>query len=104
MAGGASLLDLDKQAVLVTIYIDSNYALDVAGGFSLDPIFLTRPAPESNATRGYRTRNRFLIHISYHQNGAAAGILNDGGDETFIIELQILWDLHAYSLLFIWPW
>src|SRR5437868_6649512 len=61
MAGWADLFDLDKQTVLIAVHIEFFYALGIAGCFALDPIFLTRSAPEGNAPCCDRSRRRLFI-------------------------------------------
>src|SRR5947208_218690 len=97
MTGCAHLLDFNQETILIAVYIDTSYALDVTGGFPLHPIFLTRTTPESNAFRGDGTLDCLLVHVSHHQHVPVLSILHHGGDQTLVIKLKTVWNLQATS-------
>lgn len=100
MAGRARLLHLHEQAVLIAIDIDIEYALDIARGFTLDPVFLTRPAPEGNAQRRDRPLDGLPIHVSHHQDLAVVCILDYRRQQSVFIKFKVLWNEHALAFSF----
>jgi DNA polymerase III subunit delta' len=63
----ADLFDVNNQGVLIAIRANFDDFLDMAGGFSFVPKFLTGTRPIDGFADFQSAAQRFLIHVSEHQ-------------------------------------
>lgn len=89
VAGPADLPSFDQQDIGVAIDANLDDMLNMAGCSS----FMPGGAPGSRVEVGLSgfpsAEDRGLVHPSHHQNFAAVGVLNDGGDQTVGRALQL---------------
>ena len=89
MAGGALLLHLYQERVSVAVIGDAVHLLGVPAGGSLVPQLLTAPAPEPGVAGFHRAGQAGAVHVSQHQHLVRLHILDDGRDQSPVIELQL---------------
>jgi hypothetical protein len=82
MTDGSYGFGQDQQGVAVAIAGDLTQIQEVARGLPLGPEAPLAAAPEGDSARGLRRRQGFPVHVSEHEHRAAAGVLNDGRQQT----------------------
>jgi len=89
MAGGAGLLDLDEQNILIAIDGDGFDGLDVPAGFAFEPELISAAAEEM----GFAGLDGFFegiaVHPGHHEDLAGIDVLNDGGNKPAGIEFEL---------------
>jgi hypothetical protein len=88
VAGVPDLLDLDQEGVGVAVGGDRADVLDVAGGVALAPVLAAGTAPEPGAAGGEGAPDGLGVHPGDHEHGAVAVVLDDGGEQAGVVELQ----------------
>jgi len=83
-------IDPDQKRIVVTIKFDGFEHQKVAGGFTLGPKPLFGPAEKSDFLGRNGQVQRFLVHITKHQDSTCDLILNDGRHQTiYFVKIYI---------------
>jgi hypothetical protein len=100
VARRAGLLDLDEQHVAVAIKRDILDGLRVAAFFAFHPEFFPRAAPEMRLAGFDGFFERRAVHPREHHDALGFIFLNDGGNQTVRVKLQLVVETHANNLRF----
>src|ERR1035438_4504507 len=80
------LVDLDQQGVTVAVVADAAHVLAVTRGLALAPVLLSATAPEPGPPGVERAAEGLAVHPGEHEDGTVGGILDDGPDQTVLVE------------------
>src|SRR5581483_2666484 len=86
VAGGPGRFDERDDRVRVAVVAQALNALHVAGALALVPELLARAAPEVRLAGLARPLQRLLVHVGEREHLACAGVLDDAGDESVLVE------------------
>jgi hypothetical protein len=81
-------LSLYEKGIAIAILGDGLQSEEIARCFSLVPQLLPAAAIEPNVSSGQRALERFFTHVAQHQDFIGPGILGNGWNQAFIVELQ----------------
>ncbi len=98
VTGRPGRMDAHKKRIGVAIGADFDDFLHVARCLAFVPERATRARPEPRLAAFERALERFGVHPGHHQDIAAFGILNDGGNQAVRVEFEIRRCFHAPRL------
>ena len=86
MAGGAVLVDQDRQRVPVTVGGNGDDMLIIAGGFTFAPELLAGAAPEAGFALLHGDLQTLPVHVGQSQHFLGDSIHHNGGNQPFFIK------------------
>src|SRR5262249_38497037 len=89
MAGGAGLLDLDPDRVLVAVDAQFDHALCLAGSFALAPQRASRTTEIPGFATGNGLAQGFLVHMRDHQHVARRGVRRHASYKAMRVEFGL---------------
>lgn len=89
VARRSDLLDLNKEAVLITVDGNGLHMLEVPARFAFDPKLLARATPVRTEARSLGLGQAGLVHPRHHQDLAVGRILDNRGNQSVFIELEV---------------
>ena len=84
--------DAKKKRIAVAVQSPIDHGHYVAAGIALVPVFFAAAAPENHFSAFDGSAERLFVHPGHHEHVVLVGVLNDGGNQKLVAELNFVFD------------